>query len=209
MIPVSNFEEVKIAWIILEQKGIRLYGFILYTSSDRVLVDYMNDGIFELDILTGKECSVFVLEPPSANWIDYAKTRNHEWVRVQELLKPRVSGNLAGAEEKSKRNRALLQKYLLSNIKDSVIVVGDDSSVSLSDLCGGGHQSAFNRAEAIEIAARFGIRPKSLPCMIFFKSLDSQEVTYWSLKQFDSQGALKYYFREFFDSHEFKTLVYG
>ena len=49
MIPIPGLEDVKIKWVLLEKEGFLLFGFLLYTNSDRALVDYMKDGLFDLD----------------------------------------------------------------------------------------------------------------------------------------------------------------
>lgn len=202
--PIPGFDQVQVVWLRLEKEGFSLFGFLLYTSSDRVVVDYMKEGIFDLDILSGDECYIFVIESPSKEWIELTKQSNHSWWR------------LFGREHFEKENKnidsgrkglSLLEKNIVENNRDCTIVIGNENCISLNQIIEPPSNLLFNRAEALNVAKHFGLGSKDVPCLIFFKDLKSDVIWKSSIGEFESQKELKNFFRDFFDSSDFLSLL--
>lgn len=209
MIPVPSLDHVRVKWILLEGEGYILFGFLLYTSADRVLVDYMTDGIIELDYLSGESCAVFVIESPSSNWVDYTEDKDHSWWRLygRELLKEERNRG----QKSSKRSKSLLEirRTFIDNIQDSIIVIGDENQMTLRDLVNPSPKLLFNREEALNVAKHFGVDMFEIPCMIFFEHFDSRIIHKLLLGNLQSQQEVKEHFREFFGGAEFVALLDG
>jgi hypothetical protein len=205
MIPVLGLEQVQVAWVIIEKEGYRLYGFLLYTSSDRAIVDYMRDGIFDLDFLSGDECAVFAIESPSKEWLEYTKKRSHSWWRLfgKKLAERYSSDQLSSVQKKM----SLLEKNIIENNHNCTIVIGSDNTVSLMQILDPPINLLYDRIEALKVAKYFGLSGRDVPCLIFFKDLGSQIIWKSSLGTLKTQDELKGHFRDFFESHEFKSLL--
>lgn len=207
MIPIPGFEQVKVVWVRLEKEGFVLYGFLLYTSADRGLVDYIRDGIYDLDVLSGKECAVFVIESPSAEWIAYARQTDHTWWHLfgSEIIEEANKG--AGNSGRSKIS--LLERNIIENNHNSVIIVGDgNTATSLQQIINPIITIPYNRAEAFKVAKHFGLEAKDVPCLIFFKDMNSRVIWKSLLGHLTTQNELKVYFREFFDSPEYDSILH-
>lgn len=80
MIPVPNMNRVECAWVEIRGQGFSLHGFLVFLTSDHFFPQYLeNDGLGDLDMWTGRECGVFVVQSPSAAWIEYTRKNNHPW----------------------------------------------------------------------------------------------------------------------------------
>jgi hypothetical protein len=209
MIPVSGLEQVNVAWLVLLKEGYVLYGFLLYTDSDRAVVDYMSDGIFELDVLSGEECAVFVIESPSERWIAQAKHSDHTWWRLfgEKLAREAITEKVPAEQTKTSRySFSLIQKVIVQNNSDSTVVIGDDNTVALAHIIQPKIGLLYNRAEALKVARHFGVYGE-VPCLIFFKELDGSVIWKKQLEELDSQQSLKRFFRAFFESSEFTSML--
>lgn len=222
MLALVGLEQVNIAYVVLKKEGITLFGFLLYTQSDRAVIDYLQFGTMELDVLSGPSCTVFILEPPSPEWtkewITYSRQNNHPWMRIigksiidKEKMAPQVARKKPSLFERLKLS--LLQIVIINNNSNTSVaigdgnVVGDDNSVSLTGIIEPKINSLYNRVEALNVAQHLGISYTELPCLVLFKEL--QEKTLWKrpLESLRTQNELKIFFREFFASTEFTALV--
>src|SRR5258708_6468048 len=88
MFPVLDLADLRVALVKVQSKEIVLYGFLLYTDVDTVLVEYVKLGFGELDALAGPECVIFVIEAPSAGWIEIARRKKSPWFDIVNGLKP-------------------------------------------------------------------------------------------------------------------------
>lgn len=207
MFPVPGLDQIRVAWILIEREGFLLYGFLLYTSSDRAVVDYIKEGIFDLDILSGNECAIFIIESPSKEWIEYTQRSNNSWwLLFGKELTEKFSREKA---EPSQQRLSLLERNIIENNHNCSIVIGDGNIVSLWQIIEPQINLLYNRAEALRVAKYFGLDSKDIPCLIFFKNLKSQIIWKSSIEDLDTQNDLKKFFREFFDSNDFKALLSG
>ncbi|MEO6676887.1 MAG: hypothetical protein ABIO21_05875 [Pseudomonas sp.] len=91
MIPVPGLSDVNCAWVEIKSQGFTLHGFLVYRASDKYFPEYLNgEGLNDLDGWTGTDCGVFIVQSPSAKWIDYTRKENHTWWRLFGHL---VQGN--------------------------------------------------------------------------------------------------------------------
>ena len=67
MFPIVDLANLRMALVRVQSKEIVLYGFLLYTDLDTVLVEYVKLSFGELDVLAGPECVIFVVEAPSSD----------------------------------------------------------------------------------------------------------------------------------------------
>lgn len=204
---VPGISDVKIACITLKTKGIELFGFLLYTDSDRVLVDYIQDGIFELDRITGDKCAVFVIEPPSKRWFSYVKQKQHTWWKMYGDKYSERNSLRQKLSESVKNLMNTFNRITINDNSNCQIVVGVNNTISLDHIVQSDYNTVFDRQEALNIAKHFGLEYRSLPCLVFFDSLDSKEIVIKELGEHTDRETLKTYFRIFFDSTEFQHLI--
>lgn len=197
MFPIPGFEQIKIAWFEIQQQGYLLYGFLLYTASDRVLADFMKDGIYDLDVLSGDQCVIFVIESPSKEWIQYTKTSNHSWWKI--VGKDVIQQSLKQYSEQIREN-FLLIKDLIPYSPNLSFSIGNEDTVTLDQIINPPINIPYNRAEAYKIAKHFGVNISEIPCLIFFKDLDSTDIykAPIALNNCKTQDEVKITFREFF-----------
>ncbi|MFE4241825.1 hypothetical protein [Peribacillus butanolivorans] len=203
---VPGLDDVKIACITLKVRGIELFGFLLYADTDHVLVEYMQDGIFELDQITGDKCAVFVIEPPSKRWFSYVKKKQHLWWDMYGKGAEK-SSLVAKLNESLNNMESKFSGISISENSNCQIVIGDGNITGLGHLIQEEYNTIHDRQEALNIAKHFGLGYSSLPCIVFFKELDSNEIFVKHLGNYQDRESIKYYFREFFESSEFINLL--
>lgn len=210
MIPVPGLEQVKVKWILLEQEGFLLYGFLLYSNQDVPLVEYMERGLGELDRLSGSECAIFVIEPPSKEWVQYTRRKKHSWWRLfgEELVADRLDEDDDSEELTTSRKVSVLERNIIENNHHSVIIVGDGNTMLLKSLMDPDSDIFFDRDDALDVARFFGIDYQEIPCLIFFEELESRVIWKSILSHLSTQKEVKEFFREFFNSDEFRALLY-
>lgn len=210
MMPIPGLEQIKIQWLLIEKGGYKLYGFLLYTGTDTVLVEYLKEGLIDLDILSGDECVIFLIEPPSKKWINYTKKKNHNWLKLfPQRANTRDDKNekqLASLDDKADAVDQLL-KMIISNVSDSTIVIGNNNTISLEHLLDPQYDELYDRSEALEVAKHFHLSAANIPCLIFFKDIDSDLIWSKSLVEYTNNAQLNSFFRVFFESEDFKSLL--
>ncbi|MBC9786656.1 hypothetical protein H1S01_19635 [Heliobacterium chlorum] len=195
--PISNFREIQANWIIIKNQGYELFGFLLYTDADESIVNYISTGIFDLDILKGEKCQIFIIEAPSNRWIQHAASLQHPWWKL-------FGSNYANKIEDKTENyiSRKLALDIISNNKKCIIITGNGNQINLNQLLE--PYNYFNRSEALRIAKHFGLNYNEVPCLIFFYDLYSRDVFKIDLRNIQD---LKSFFRNFFDSEEYYELI--
>ncbi|MEK6337215.1 MAG: hypothetical protein AABM67_20020 [Acidobacteriota bacterium] len=205
MIPVPGLDQVRIAWIEIRAQGYILYGFMLYSDADTPLVNYMQSGLVEIDALSGAECAIFVIESPSAKWIEFTRRKDHPWWRLFGRYLQATSGQ-SSKEFDSISNK--LVRELLKYQQAVIVQVADAQLVTLQHLFAPDYQLLYDRSEVWSVAKEFGIKPEDVPCLIFFHDLDDDEdVTIVDLTDLRTERQATRYFRRFFGSREFKKIL--
>jgi len=69
-----------------------------------------------------------------------------------------------------------------------------------SDRKGFNEERPYDRAQSYEIADFFGIAPKALPCIVFFKNIDETELLVFPLKNSWNEEKLSIKLREVFSA---------
>ena len=83
MIPVPGLESVRCAWIDIQAQGFILHGFLLFLASDHFFSEYLDgEGLGDLDVWSGNDCAIFIVQSPSAAWIEYTKATDHAWWKL-------------------------------------------------------------------------------------------------------------------------------
>lgn len=205
MIPVPGLEQVKVMWVLIEKEGYRLYGFLLYTMADKALSEYIRGGIFDLDLLSGDECAIFLIKSPSKEWIRYSQTNNHAWWK---LYGNELSERAKNRQDELRRSKiSLLEKNIIENNHDCTIVIGDGNSVSLWQIIEPELDLPYQPAEALRVARHFGLKSTDVPCLIFFQDLNSNVIWRAPLGTLNSSTDVKMFFREFFESTDYRSLI--
>ena len=208
MIPVFGLEQARIAWVEIRGEGYVIYGFILYTDVDTPLVEYMQAGLLDLDRISGPECAIFVVESPSARWVEMARKTNHTWWR---LFGPSKNTGIPATEpaQASLNDTSSLLQALAQNKQFIVFQLDPGQVVTQKHLLEPSYQSLYDRNEVWEVAEYFGIAANQVPCLIFFKDFDNDEedITVADLTDIRTQWQLNRYFRRFFGSPEFKHIL--
>jgi len=204
MIPIPGLEEIKVQWLLIEKGGYKLYGFLLYTCTDTVLVEYLKNGLTELDVLSGDKCAIFLIEPPSKKWITYARKKGHLWL---SLFLPDGTRNAVEEMNDTEATHQQVVNTLIANNANSVIVVGDHVKVTLNQLLDPEYNELYDRTEAISVARHFNLKASDIPCLIFFKNLEGNVIWNKSLDGYQTIRDLNNFFRGFFESDDFKSLL--
>ena len=96
MIPVPGLENVQCAWVDIKAQGFTLHGFLTFLASDHYFPEYLDgEGLSDLDVWSGHDCAIFVVQSPSAAWIQYTKATDHTWWKLfgPFLMRRRTSVN--------------------------------------------------------------------------------------------------------------------
>lgn len=207
MMPFPGLDEIKIQWLAIQQGNYKIYGFLIYTGSDTAIVEFLKEGIVDLDILSGEECAIFLIEPPSKRWIDYVKKKNHPWSQYLDQLTA-ANHEAQDASENGLDDMDLVpNSVLIREIRNAVVVVGPNNHVSMNQLLEPDYESLFDRSEAYNVAEHFNIATNEIPCLVFFKNLNDHVIWMQPLEDYDTQNKLKVFFRGFFVSPDFKSFL--
>jgi hypothetical protein len=205
MIPVFNFDQVRIAWIEIQGEDFVLFGFMLYSDLDTPLVEYMRRGLAELDYLSGHECAIFVIESPSQAFIQHAKRYEHPWWKIFGSRVPRPAEYADGPVETDRRHD--MTRTLLTS-RDAVLVeVGDEQPVSLRHLIDPEYSVLYDRNEVWAVVQHFGLMPNEIPCIVFFEDLDDGDLTVVDLRDVRTVRQATHSFRSFFAGPDFKRIL--
>lgn len=188
MIPIPGFENIKCDWVTIQGQGFHLYGFFLYTASDHYFPEYMeSDGLMDLDLWTGEECAVFIVQSPSQQWIEYARETNHIWWKL--------FGKQAD----------FLQPY-----QDAAVLQTSEGLKTIREVFAPCLNQYLHTREIAQILHWFGLNPTEHPCMVLFKDL-YRDRSVWYVDLRDTLNVPKYKLRislqQWFDGSQFKKLL--
>lgn len=208
MMLVKGIEEVKIQWIRIEKHGYKLYGFLLYTGCDDVMVRYMEEGMYDLDNISGKDCAIFLIEPPSARWLEYTLKKNHPWRKIffNNFNETTTSSDGQFSQPVNSLKGGDAQK-LVENVNNSVIVLGNNVRINGYQLLSPDFNILYDRSDAFDVVRYFNMGYEEVPCLIFFRDLNQSVIWKKPLTHFTDISQLKIFFRTFFGSEEFNKLL--
>lgn len=218
MFPIVDLANLRVALVRVQSKEIVLYGFLLYTDLDTVLVEYVKLGFGELDVLAGPECVIFVVEAPSSEWIEVARRKKSPWFDIVKGVNPvssappkgpaGVPAVSAGATPSAKQEAfSRLLTFLAQNPELFLLKLSDEEVADARHLLDPQYQLPYNRFEALEVARFFSVKLDEVPCLILFESLEASQV--WALKLGEIQTVqqAKVYFRKAFASADFDRIL--
>jgi hypothetical protein len=206
MIPVIDWNQVNVAWVEIRGAGFVLYGFMLYSDQDTALVEYMQrqSGLAELDVISGPECAIFVVESPSRKWVEHARRTDHPWWR---LIGSRTAEfNAAENRGNSKPPRDVIE--VLAQHQNSILIaIGEDQSETLRHFLEPDYGSLYDRNEIWEVVRHFGLTAKDIPCLAFFQDLDQGDIDVVSLREIGTAQRATLSLRDFFAGRDFERLL--
>jgi hypothetical protein len=174
MIPVPGLDLVHCAWVEIRQEGFVLHGFLLYRSTDHYFPEYLDgDGLDDLNTWTGKECAVFVVQSPSAKWIEYTRATKHTWWKLFGQY----------ADDDSSNYTELAR--IVGNA--AVLAVGEET-LTLRDVFAPCLNQFQHSAEIAKILHRFGLGPTEHPCLVLFCDLRDRDVWFVDLRDLRGLG---------------------
>jgi hypothetical protein len=195
MIPVPGLDSVRCAWVEIQKEGFRLHGFLLYRSNDHYFPEYLDGpGLDDLNTWTGDECGVFVIQSPSAKWIEYTRTTNHTWWKL--------FGKFTDQKDE------FLQS-LSREIGGAVVLSIDGETLTLRDVFAPCLNHFHHSEEIGKILRRFGLRPTDHPCLVLFRDITDREVWFVDLRDMrgESVAELGEQFQSWFGGPEFDQIM--
>lgn len=161
MIPVPGLDSVRCSWVEIQAEGFSLHGFLVFLASDHYFPQYLDgDGLADLDSWTGSDCAIFVVQSPSAKWIEYTRTTDHTWWRL--------FGPLLAADEE-------LEQVLVGHGKAPLLKV-NGTRRTLQEVFAPCLNHFQHSAEIEKILHRFNLRPTDHPSLILFKELKDRSI---------------------------------
>ncbi len=192
MIPVPGFKDLQIRWFAIEAMGFVLYGFLLYSNADQKIIEFVRGNLENLDIWSGPDTAIFLIEPPSDAWRRYVAARpDHPW-RIFES---------ADAAVWPPEYDSLVRNA------DRIMLETDAGQVSMASLIRPDYAVPYNRVEVELVRQHFGLDINEYPCVIFFEDLFSRDFRYNPMPRFEQVEDVQYYFQNLFVSTEFKDLL--
>ena len=168
MIPIPGLDSVRCAWVEIRQEGFVLHGFLLYRSTDHYFPEYLDgDGLDDLNIWTGEDCAVFVVQSPSAQWIEYTRATKHTWWKL--------FGRYADGDPSTFAE-------LARNVGNAAVLAVGEETLTLRDVFAPCLNQFQHSAEIAKILHRFGLGPTEHPCLVLFRDLRDQDVWFVDLR---------------------------
>jgi hypothetical protein len=168
MIPVPGLDAVRCAWIEIRQEGFVLHGFLLYRSTDHFFPEYLDgDGLDDLNIWTGDECAVFVVQSPSAQWIDYTRKSNHTWWKLFGHHTQDGVGTFPN---------------LAKDIGNAAVLAIGQETLTFRDVFAPCLNQFQHSAEIAKILRRFGLGPTEHPCLVLFRDIKDRDIWFVDLR---------------------------
>ena len=194
MIPIPCLENVKCAWVDIQAQGFCLYGFLVFLASDYNFPEYLEgDGLGDLNIWSGNDCAIFVVQSPSAAWIDYTRATNHAWWQI--------FGNIVDAGSDA-------VELLTEHGNAAVLEIGDETK-TLKEVFAPSMNQFQHAHEISKILYRFNLSPTDHPSLILFENLDDTDIWHINLKDLVgiSERDLRTSLQRWFSGSDFKQLL--
>lgn len=168
MIPIPGLDSVRCAWVEIRQEGFVLHGFLLYRSTDHYFPEYLDgNGLDDLNIWTGDDCTVFVVQSPSTQWIEYTRAANHTWWKLFGRYTEDGSSTLSD---------------LAMNVGNTAVLAVGEETLTLRDVFAPCLNQFQHSAEIAKILHRFGLGPTEHPCLVMFRDLRDRDVWFVDLR---------------------------
>jgi hypothetical protein len=192
VIPVSSLDSVRVQWLKIKQRGFVLHGFLLYTSADYHLPEYISgDGLTDLEQWTGDRCGIFLLHNPPPDWVAYARESDHIWWRAY--------------------GEAAMKDGLLEDPLADVqfLDLGDHSRVSPRQLMSVAENKGLAKRQVAAVLNFFELQSTDHPCIVLFRDLHDHD--FWFVGLSDLLGLpvaqLRQALKSWFGGTEFRQLL--
>jgi len=196
MIPVPGIDSVKCAWIEIKSEGFAMHGFFLFLGSDHYFPEYIEgEGLADLDTWTGDDCAIFIVQSPSAKWIEYTRATNHTWWKL--------FGQSVEFDDDIKQ--------ILTERGNIPLIQMNGSKKTLKDIFAPCLNQFQHSAEIAKILHRFNLNPTDHPCLILFKDLKDSMVWHVDLSDLVNtpERDLRTALHQWFAGRDFKSLLKG
>jgi hypothetical protein len=194
MFTVPGLDDVRCAWVDIKAQGFVLHGFLTFLASDRFFPEYLeSDGLGDLDLWSGRDCAIFVVQSPSAAWIQYTKSKGHPWWQLFGKNLPH-DGPLA---------------ILLTQHGAAPLLSIDGTTRTFDEIFRPRLDQLHHKDEIGKILHRFGLRPTDHPSLILFHDLSDRAIWHIDLKDLVSvpQAQLRQALQTWFSGPDFKRLM--
>ena len=159
-------------WVEIRQEGFVLHGFLLFRSTDHYFPEYLDgDGLDDLNIWTGDNCAVFVVQSPSVQWIEYTRATNHTWWKL--FGRYSEDGPSAFSD-------------LAMNVGNAAVLAIGEETLTLRDVFAPCLNQFQHSAEIAKVLHRFGLGPTEHPCLVLFRDLRDRDVWFVDLRDLRS-----------------------
>jgi hypothetical protein len=196
MIPLPGFKDLEIRWIAIKGRGFLLYGFILYSNADLQIIKFMERSLPFLDIWSGPEAAIFLIEPPSEEWLRYmASQPDHPWHLFESDT------------EEGKVNADANYDVLMRHADRILLDTGDDEQLLLASVVRPSYAIPYDRLEVERVRQHFRLRANQYPCVIFFEDLYASDFDHIPMPRFPDIQDVRYWFQELFESTVFEGLL--
>jgi len=194
MLPVPGIENVECAWVNIKSQGFTLHGFLTFLQSDHYFPEYLEgEGLGDLDIWSGHECAIFVVQSPSTAWIEYAETSDHPWWKI-------FGSHLYEDSHFVK---------LISDHSNAQVLAINGSILTFRDVFAPRLNQFQHNDEIAKILRRFGLKPTDHPSLILFKDFNDRSGWYIDLKDLVAirEQDLRASLQKWFSGPEFERLL--
>jgi hypothetical protein len=197
VLPVDCLNSVKLSWIKIQGAGFVVYGFLLYTSSDRTIWSFLHReaGMIELDHLCGRDCAMFVIDEPPRSFVKYAEAyekkhkSRHPWIEI--FREPPERKEQYASHEFS--GKLTIDQIKTGNVTDGgIVAIGQGIKIDSAALFDG---PAIDPEDIAEVLEFFELHFKQLPCLAWFWDIRSKEHRLLDLQSFENSESLLRYFR--------------
>jgi hypothetical protein len=146
-----------------------------------------------LDVWSGNDCAIFIVQSPSAAWIEYTKTADHAWWKL--------FGHLVDQPAK-------VDAFLSSHSNDAVLEI-NGSTRTLREVFAPCLNHFQHSHEIAKVLHRFNLNPTDHPALILFKDIRDREVWHIDLKDLVNipERQLRTALQRWFAEREFKQLL--
>lgn len=194
MIPVPGLESVECAWIDIKTQGFTLHGFLVFLASDHYFPEYLEgEGLGDLNLWSGKDCAIFVVQSPSAAWIEYTKKEKHAWWKLFGHLFDHSSDD--GDFLSSNGNAKILQLH--------------GSTRTLREFFAPCLNHFQHSDEIAKVLHRFNLQPTDHPALILFRDIKDRVIWHVGLRDLvgTPESDLRASLQTWFSGLEFKRLL--
>jgi hypothetical protein len=194
MIPIPGLESVKCAWIDIQAHGFSLHGFLLFLASDHFFPEYLDgEGLGDLDVWSGDDCAIFVVQSPSAAWIEYTKATGHSWWKL--------FGHLIDQD-------SYVGEFLSTHGNAAVLEI-DGKARTLREVFAPCLNQFQHSKEIAKVLHRFNLQPTDHPSLILFRDISDREVWHIDLRDLVDipQRDLRAALQTWFSGNDFKQLL--